>query len=179
MVEAVVIPVTVKPVLRMTPAPRKPTPVTICAEIRPGSTVAGAPAMNCQDRIEARVNSAEPAQMKMLVLRPAGLAAHSLSSPTRAPLTVATNNLLRALCSSRMKYSPPKNIQNHSLNIREHSPSHPKMGAMHVLTNTLKTSINTSSTFPMIIPLLVDPPCRYHGLARSKDKLYRCPYCLR
>lgn len=101
-VEAVVMPVTFKPVLRMTPAPRKPTPVTICAEILPGSTVAGAPAMCCQDRIDARVNSAEPEQMKMFVLSPAGLPAHSLSRPTRAPQTVATISLLRALCSSRM-----------------------------------------------------------------------------
>lgn len=101
-VEAVVMPVTLSPVFRMTPAPRKPTPETICADIRPGSTVSGAPAITCQDRIDARVNSADPEHMKMFVLRPAGFPAHSLSSPTRAPQRHATVRRVRALCSSRM-----------------------------------------------------------------------------
>jgi len=103
-VAAVVLPTTFSPDLRMTPPPRNPTPLTTWAAILLGSIVAGAPA-KCQDRIDARVNSAEPEQMKMLVLNPAGFDACSLSNPMSAPQKRDTESRMKALCCSNRSIS--------------------------------------------------------------------------
>ncbi len=108
MVAAVVIPVICSPVLRMTPAPRKPTPVTIPAATRMGSLGGLEPVKSCQAMIEARVKRADPVQMKMLVLSPAGFPAYSLSSPRRAPQRAATRSLVTTRCCLSIAISCPK-----------------------------------------------------------------------
>ena len=123
-VAAVVIPVIPSSDLKMTPAPRKPTPVTIWAATRMGSLGALEPVYTCQAMIEARVKRADPAQMNMLVLSPAGLSAYSLSSPNRAPHRTDTVSFEMTECSSKMTSSSPKVSQNQSVAAPVHSPSH-------------------------------------------------------
>ena len=84
-VAAVVMPVTVKPLRIMAPAPMKPIPVTTWAATRDGSfcspTTAKAPAM---------VNSAAPRATSEWVRSPAVLWRVSRSSPSTAPSASAS-----------------------------------------------------------------------------------------
>jgi len=78
-------------VWRIVPAPRKPTPVTICAARRAGSAVrVGALAAIVSDR---SVMIVAPRQMRMFVRSPAGFPESSRSSPISPPSRVARRSL--------------------------------------------------------------------------------------
>src|SRR5207245_1725497 len=82
---AVVRPRTSSPWRRMLPAPRNPTPVTICAAMRVGSTV------RANSGISPRpVNMHEPALMSAMVRKPAGCPRNSRSAPMTSPSARAT-----------------------------------------------------------------------------------------
>src|SRR5215471_18344826 len=68
------------------PAPRNPTPVTICAAMRPGSAFG----VSVTDVI---VNTAQPSAIRMFVLNPALLWCSSRSAPSRPPMTTASSSL--------------------------------------------------------------------------------------
>ena len=70
---------------RITPAPRKPMPVTICAATRPESPVV------VVKTNETIVKVAEPKQTSTSVRRPAGFSLRSRSVPTSAPHSTATS----------------------------------------------------------------------------------------
>src|SRR5579864_3946117 len=84
-VDAVVSPRTSSPWRRMLPAPRKPTPVTICAAIRVGSTDLGKSGIN-----PSPVNMHEPALISANVRSPAGCPRNSRSAPMQRPSNSAT-----------------------------------------------------------------------------------------
>src|SRR6266568_7976014 len=77
---AVVSPRTSSPWRRMLPAPRNPTPVTIWAAMRVGSTVLAKSGMKPRP-----VNMHDPALIKAMVRRPAGWPRNSRSAPMRRP----------------------------------------------------------------------------------------------
>src|SRR5438132_10453486 len=77
---AVVNPRTSSPWRRMLPAPRNPTPVTIWAAIRVGSTVLVKSGMRPRP-----VNMHDPALIKAMVRRPAGWPRNSRSAPMSRP----------------------------------------------------------------------------------------------
>ena len=85
-VAAVVMPTTLPRSLRITPPPRKPTPVTICAATRPGSAF---PAIS----IEVRVKSVEASVMRMIVRTPAAFSCNSRSKPMTPPSATARSIL--------------------------------------------------------------------------------------
>src|SRR5467141_2566719 len=78
MVAAVVKPLTSDPVRRMAPAPRKPTPVTICAAMRVGST--RLPKMGSRPTV---VNRHAPTPTSAIVRMPAGWPWYSRSEPMK------------------------------------------------------------------------------------------------
>ena len=82
---AVVIPLTSRPPCTIAPAPRKPTPVTICAATRPESPCG---VVKTKDTI---VYTAAPRQTRMSVRSPAGLSCRSRSVPITAPQAMAAN----------------------------------------------------------------------------------------
>src|SRR2546430_16526312 len=84
-IAAVVRPRTSSPCLRMLPAPRKPTPVTIWAAIRVGSTVL--PKIGIRP---SPVNKHEPAPMSAIVRIPAAWPLIERSVPSGRPITSAT-----------------------------------------------------------------------------------------
>src|SRR5437868_11342583 len=77
---AVVSPRTSSPWRRMLPAPRNPTPVTIWAAMRVGSTVLAKSGMRPRP-----VNMHDPALIKAMVRRPAGWPRNSRSAPMSRP----------------------------------------------------------------------------------------------
>src|SRR5207253_5116159 len=77
---AVVSPRTSSPWRRMLPAPRNPTPVTIWAAMRVGSTVLAKSGMRPRP-----VNMHEPALISAIVRRPAGWPRNSRSAPRMSP----------------------------------------------------------------------------------------------
>src|SRR6202521_6001908 len=83
---AVVNPWTSPPWRKMAPAPRNPTPVTICAAIRVGST----PVLKAGN-MPSPVNIHAPTAMSDIVLRPAGCPRYSLSTPSAMPRRSATS----------------------------------------------------------------------------------------
>jgi hypothetical protein len=178
MVDAVVIPVIPSSDLKMTPAPRNPTPVTIWAATRMGSLGGFAPVYTCQAMIEANVKRVDPAQMNMLVLSPAGLAAYSLSRPNRAPHSVDTASFEMTECSSKMTSSSPKVIQNQSVAAPVHSPSH----RMPVLVRELSAATNRSrNAFNLHLHMILaswDSP-RHNSRYNSRGPGRRVPLVLR
>src|SRR5215831_7414166 len=68
------------------PAPRNPTPVTICAAMRPGSAFG-------VSVTEVIVNTAQPRAIRIFVLNPALLWCSSRSAPSRPPMTAASTSL--------------------------------------------------------------------------------------
>jgi hypothetical protein len=85
-VAAVVRPETPPLAWMMVPAPRKPTPVTIWAEMRPGSDIA--PPMEAMV-MDMSVSSAAPTQMRRFVRSPAGFWACWRSHPMAPPRIAA------------------------------------------------------------------------------------------
>src|SRR5258706_3015577 len=92
-VAADVRPMTVPCACMIVPAPRNPSPVTICAAMRDVSP------MRCPStmpiRTERSMSNAGPTQMRMLVRSPAGLPASSRSKPTVPPMRAASKSLTR------------------------------------------------------------------------------------
>src|SRR6266550_1516688 len=84
---AVVSPRTERPWRMIAPAPRKPIPVTICAAMRVGSTLA--PKL-LKPYAETSVKSAEPTQTTRCVRSPACRSRSSRSSPMAPPRAAAT-----------------------------------------------------------------------------------------
>ncbi len=84
-VAAVLSPRTPKPSLKITPAPRKPTPVTTCAATRVGLP---SPGSNC----EKATKPAAPSATKALVCMPARRWRHWRSMPMRAPSSSAARS---------------------------------------------------------------------------------------
>ncbi len=97
---AVVRPRIVAPSLRIAPAPRNPTPVTICAATRAGSAPGALKAS-----IERTVNAADPIDTRRWVRIPAGWSWTSRSRPMAAPRAAATTS--RHASSSWMTRSAP------------------------------------------------------------------------
>src|SRR5438128_4098832 len=85
MVAEVVIPLTRLSHLKITPAPRKPIPVTILEAMRSGLTSL----MN----LEKVVKRKEPRQIRIMVLKPADLLRYSLSAPIIPPTAITISNL--------------------------------------------------------------------------------------
>src|SRR5439155_14760459 len=85
-------PRTVKPWRKMTPAPRKPIPVTICAAIRLGSKLTTLPLVRNSRKpyAETSVKSPEPTATSMCVRSPAAFSSSSRSSPITPPSSAAT-----------------------------------------------------------------------------------------
>src|SRR5260221_60874 len=84
-IAAVVKPWTSPPWRRIAPAPRNPTPVTICAAMRVGSTPVLKPGSS-----PSPVNMHAPTAISDIVLRPAGCPRYSLSTPSAMPRRSAT-----------------------------------------------------------------------------------------
>src|SRR6266851_1990691 len=84
-IAAVVSPWTSPPWRKIAPAPRNPTPVTICAAIRVGST----PDLKAGSR-PTPVNMHAPTAIKDMVLSPAGCPRYSRSTPRARPRRRAT-----------------------------------------------------------------------------------------
>src|SRR5216683_3071725 len=84
-IAAVVSPWTSPPWRRIAPAPRNPTPVTICAAIRVGST----PDLKAGSR-PTPVNMHAPTAISDMVLSPAGCPRYSRSTPRARPRRRAT-----------------------------------------------------------------------------------------
>ncbi len=82
MVAAVVIPLIWLVPRNMTPAPRKPIPVTILEAMRSG--LPGAPMA-----MDMMVKKQEPMEIMIMVRKPADLLRYSLSAPTRPPHSAA------------------------------------------------------------------------------------------
>ena len=91
MMAALVIPTTPKRPRRMAPAPRKPTPETIWAAIRPASVLTPRGVKYAAGPKEIIVNTAEPRPTMVRVRMPVGLFFFSRSAPTIAPHTAATS----------------------------------------------------------------------------------------
>src|SRR6476661_5296489 len=92
-VAAVVSPRTEKPCRMIAPAPRKPTPVTICAAIRVGSvrTMFPPPTRNSwKPYAETSVKRQEPTETSRCVRKPASRSRSSRSRPTAPPRPAAT-----------------------------------------------------------------------------------------
>src|SRR5579884_702404 len=90
---AVVRPRIVNPWRKMTPAPRKPMPVTICAATRDGSkltTLPPWPKKPANPYAPTSVKSAAPAETSMCVRSPAAFSSSSRSRPMTAPRSAAT-----------------------------------------------------------------------------------------
>ncbi len=83
MTAAVVMPLITRWPCRITPAPRKPMPVTICAATRPESPVVVVKAN------DAMVNVADPRHTRESVRSPAGFSRRCRSPPTRRPQRIA------------------------------------------------------------------------------------------
>ncbi len=83
MIAAVVAPLTRRRPCRMTPAPRKPIPVTICAATRPESPVVLVKAN------ESIVKTAAPRQTRAIVRMPAGFSRRCRSPPMSMPHAMA------------------------------------------------------------------------------------------
>src|SRR5690606_11086243 len=90
-VAAVVKPMTRPESLSSTPAPRKPTPVTIFAATRTGSS---SPPI----RSENVVNKVAPVQIRMIVRNPAGRSRYSRSAPISPPMRADIKSLIRSSC---------------------------------------------------------------------------------
>src|SRR2546421_5000124 len=100
---AVVNPRTSSPCRRMLPAPRNPTPVTIWAAMRVGSTVLGKSGMRPRP-----VNMHEPALIKAMVRRPAGWPRNSRSAPMRRPRARAiVTRMARSISPDKFVVSAP------------------------------------------------------------------------
>jgi hypothetical protein len=97
--DAVVMPTILPRSRKITPAPRKPIPLTIVAAIR-GSLASAI----FQDRI---VNTVEPTQIKINVRRPAGLSLKSRSKPISPP--AITENTIFKNSSRSKSIRPPLN----------------------------------------------------------------------
>src|SRR5919198_808740 len=110
-VAALVNPTTAPRACKIVPAPIKPTPVTICAATRvvsvPGGMAPPLPLSIARDRC---VYSTDPMQMRILVLRPAGLPPSSRSRPIAPPSTVArptwSMRSKRKISTTRLSISP-------------------------------------------------------------------------
>src|SRR5690606_3817064 len=86
---AVVRPLTASFLTKMTPAPRKPIPATICAAMREGSRVTSGPRIAWKPYAETRVNMAEPRPTSVWVRNPALFNRRERSTPIATESTKA------------------------------------------------------------------------------------------
>src|SRR4029078_7007566 len=84
MLAAVVIPFTRLSLLKITPAPKKPMPVTILEAMRSGLT--------SLINLENVVNRKEPRQIRIMVRKPADLLRYSRSAPMIPPTATTRNS---------------------------------------------------------------------------------------
>jgi hypothetical protein len=77
--------------LKITPAPKKPIPVTMFDAIRSGLT--------SLTNLEKVVKRKDPKQINIIVRKPADLLRYSLSAPINPPTTITINNLSNSVSS--------------------------------------------------------------------------------